>query len=212
MQSRRAFLAVAVAGSALLASGVAPRLAFASLEDDAKSFLSTLGNRAISELTDKSLQESDRVARFRALMREAIDFQLISQQVLGKNWRTTSEAQRQEFNSVLRETLIQRFLPLFDKYEGETFDVVSTRTSSKDPTVVAATTNVKAPNGRVARVEWYMKQFDSGIKIYDFSAEGVRLTISLQDEYNAVLRAADGDIAVLIGEMKKKLPADAVLD
>ncbi len=212
MHSRRAFLAATVAGGALVGIGLAPRLAFASIEDDARNFLTDLGNRAIAELTDKSAPETERVARFRALMREAIDFALISQQVLGKYWRQTAADLRSEFNKVLRETLIQRFLPLFDKYEGETFDVVSTRTSSKDPSVVAATVNVKAPNGNIAKVEWYMKQSDSTLKIYDFSAEGVRLTISLQDEYDAVLRSADGDVAVLIGEMKKKLPADAVLD
>lgn len=212
MHSRRAFLAATVAGGALMSIGLGPRLAFASIEDDARAFLTDLGNRAIAELTDKSAPEVERVARFRGLMREAIDFALISQQVLGKYWRQTAADQREEFNKVLRETLIQRFLPLFDKYEGETFDVVSTRTSSKDPSVVAATVNVKAPNGNIAKVEWYMKQSDSTLKIYDFSAEGVRLTISLQDEYDSVLRSADGDIAVLIGEMKKKLPADAVLD
>lgn len=212
MHSRRAFLAATVAGGALVGIGLAPRLAFASIEDDARAFLTNLGNRAIAELTDKSAPEAERVSRFRGLMREAIDFALISQQVLGKYWRQTAGDLREEFNRVLRETLIQRFLPLFDKYEGETFDVVSTRTSSKDPSVVAATVNVKAPNGNIAKVEWYMKQSDSTLKIYDFSAEGVRLTISLQDEYDAVLRSADGDVAVLIGEMKKKLPADAVLD
>ena len=212
MQNRRTFLAATVAGGTLLAFGLGASPARASIEDDARSFLSDLGNRAIAQLTDKSVEATERVSRFRTLMREAIDFALIAQQVLGKHWRSTEDSLRQEFYSVLRETLIQRFLPLFDKYEGETFDVVSTRTSSKDPSVVAATTNVKAPNGNIAKVEWYMKQFDSGMKIYDFSAEGVRLTISLQDEYDAVLRSADGDVAVLIAEMKKKLPATAVLD
>lgn len=211
MQNRRAFLAAAAAGGALLAFG-AGTPAFASIEDEARSFLTDLGNRAIHELTDKSVEQTERVSRFRTLMREAIDFALIAQQVLGKHWRATDQALRDEFNLVLRETLIQRFLPLFDKYEGESFDVVSTRTSSKDPSVVAATTNVKAPNGNIAKVEWYMKKFDGGLRIYDFSAEGVRLTISLQDEYDSVLRSADGDVAVLIGEMKKKLPKDAVLD
>ena len=212
MQNRRTFLAATVAGAALVSLGLAPRAASASIEEEARIFLSDIGNRAIAQLTDKSVAEQERVDRFRALMREAIDFALIAQQVLGKHWRGTEAALREEFNLVLRETLIQRFLPLFDKYEGESFDVVSTRTSSKDPSVVAATTNVKAPNGNIARVEWYMKKFDGGLRIYDFSAEGVRLTISLQDEYDSVLRSADGDVAVLIGEMKTKLPATAVLN
>lgn len=211
MHSRRHFLTATALGAALLGSGLLATPAAASLEAEAKTFLTDLGNRAIAELTDKSVADGERIARFRTLLREGVDFPLIAQQVLGRHWRNADEAQRQEFNTVLRETLIHRFKPLFDKYEGQSFDVVSTRTSSQDPTVVAATTNVRAPNGNIAKVEWYMKKFDSGLKIYDFSAEGVRLTISLQDEYNAVLRQNGGDINALIAEMKRKLPATADL-
>lgn len=212
MTSRRLFLTATAAGAALAAIPAALRPAWASIEDEARSFLSDLGSRAIDQLTDKGVEAQQRVDNFRDLLLEAVEFSLISQQVLGTYWRNSEPAVREEFNSVLRETLIQRFLPLFDSYEGETFEVVSTRTSSKDPTVVGATTHVLAPNGNVAKVEWYMKKFDDGgLKIYDFSAEGIRLTISLQDEYNAVLRRNDGDVAVLIEEMKRKLPSTARL-
>lgn len=212
MTSRRTFLTTLAFGAALAGAPLALRPAFASIEAEASSFLNTLGSRAIEELTDKSASEQERVDRFRDLLVEAVDFSLISQQVLGTYWRTAEPAVRDEFNRVLRETLIQRFLPLFDNYEGETFEVVSTRTSARDPSVVGATTHVLAPNGNIAKVEWYMKKFDDGdLRIYDFSAEGIRLTISLQDEYNAVLRKSDGDIAALVAEMKDKLPETARL-
>lgn len=212
MTSRRLFLSALVAGTALAGLPAAVRPAWATIEDEAKTFLADLGNRAIDQLTDRSASEQARVDSFRALLVEAVDFSLISQQVLGTYWRNAEPAVRDDFNNVLRETLIQRFLPLFDSYEGETFEVVSTRTSSKDPSVVGATTHVLAPNGNIAKVEWYMKKFDDrGLRIYDFSAEGIRLTISLQDEYNAVLRRNDGDVALLVEEMKQKLPGTAKL-
>ena len=207
---RRSFLLALLAGTGVLALGQ-PRLALASIETDAATFLTNLGNDAIGQLTDKSDDKQARVDAFRALMVRGVDFDLIAQQVLGRYWRNSDEAVRNEFAIVLRETLINRFLPLFDHYEGETFQVVSTRTSSTDPTLVAATTNVQAPNGEVAKVEWYMKQTGDGLRIYDFSAEGVRLTISLQDEYNAVLNKNDGDVAALTELLKKKLPATARL-
>ena len=210
MTDRRRFITALLAGAGLvaLAGGQA---AWASIEKDAADFLNGLGQRAIAELTDDNIDRQERVDRFRTLMVEGVDFNLIAQQVLGRHWRNSDDSLRQEFALVLRETLINRFLPLFDKYEGETFHVVSTRTSSQDSSLVAATTNVVAPNGEIVRVEWYMKRFDQGLRIYDFSAEGVRLTVSLQDEYNSVLSQADGDLAVLIGQLKKKLPSTARL-
>lgn len=210
MTDRRRFIAALLAGAGLVALA-GRQAAWASIEKDAADFLNGLGQRAIAELTDDNIDRQERVDRFRTLMVEGVDFNLIAQQVLGRHWRNNEESLRQEFAVVLRETLINRFLPLFDKYEGETFQVVSTRTSSQDDSLVAATTNVLAPNGEIARVEWYMKRFDQGLRIYDFSAEGVRLTLSLQDEYNSVLNQADGDLAVLIDQLKKKLPSTARL-
>jgi phospholipid transport system substrate-binding protein len=210
MAERLRFLTLLLAGAGLAALP-GGRYALASIEEVAADFLNGLGGRAIAELTDDSVDQQARVDRFRALMIEGVDFDLIAQQVLGKHWRNNDENERQEFSIVLRETLINRFLPLFDKYEGETFKVISTRTSTQDASLVAATTNVVAPSGEIARVEWYMKRFDKGLRIYDFSAEGVRLTISLQDEYNSVLNQADGDLTVLIEQLKAKLPSTARL-
>jgi phospholipid transport system substrate-binding protein len=210
MSDRRSFLLALLAGTGVLALGQ-PRLAWASIESDASTFLTNLGNEAIAKLTDQGDDKQARVDAFRDLMVRGVDFDLIAQQVLGRYWRNSDESVRNEFAVVLRESLINRFLPLFDKYEGETFEVVSTRTSSTDPTLVAATTNVQAPNGEIAKVEWYMKQTGDGLRIYDFSAEGVRLTISLQDEYNSILNKNDGDVAALTALLKKKLPATARL-
>jgi len=210
MTPRRSFLAVLLAGAGVLALGL-PRPAAASLEQDAASFLTNLGNEAIARLTDKGEDQQARVDAFRDIMLRGVDFDLIAQQVLGRYWRNSDDATRQSFAAVLRETLINRFLPLFDKYQGETFEVVGTRTSTQDPTLVAATTNLKAPNGEIAKVEWYMKQGNQGLRIYDFSAEGVRLTTSLQDEYNSVLNNNDGDVNALTDLLKKKLPATAKL-
>ena len=64
MQNRRTFLAATVAGGALLTFGLGASPARASIEDDARTFLSDLGNRAIAQLTDKSVEETERVARF----------------------------------------------------------------------------------------------------------------------------------------------------
>jgi phospholipid transport system substrate-binding protein len=209
MTDRRRFLCLALAGTSLALVGARP--AFASIEEEAAGFLSDLGNKAIAQLTDKSLSGQERVDRFRALLMEGVSFPLIAQQVLGPRWRDSSEALREEFSVVLRETLISRFIEVFEDYEGETFDVASTRTSSKDDSLVAATTQVVAPNGETAKLEWFIKRFDQGFRIYDVTVEGVRLSASLKDEYDSVLVDNDGDVADLIQQMKTRLPPTAKL-
>jgi phospholipid transport system substrate-binding protein len=209
MTDRRRFLCLALAGSSLALIGARP--AVASIEQEAASFLTDLGNKAIAQLTDKSVSGQERVDRFRALLMEGVSFPLIAQQVLGPRWRDSSEALREEFSVVLRESLISRFIDVFEDYQGETFDVASTRTSSKDASLVAATTQVVAPNGETAKLEWFIKRFDQGFRIYDVTVEGVRLSASLKDEYDAVLVDNDGDVADLIQQMKARLPSTAKL-
>ncbi len=208
---KRRTLFAALAGLVFLtATGGTP--ARADIEQEATAFLTTMGNRAISELADTSVPEAERVARFRNLLTENIDLRLVAQQVLARNWRAATDQERNAFTTALRETLIVRFLPIFDNYKGETFDVVSTRTSTRNPNVVGAVTNVITPGGDIARIEWFMRKAGGGLRIYDFSAEGIRLTTSLQEEYSAVLRDNGGSVADLTRRMEATLPATAVLN
>lgn len=207
--TRRFFFAGPAALGLALAAGVPAR---ADIQNEAKAFLTNMGNRAIAELADSSVDETTRVQRFRALLNQNIDLQLVAQQVLARYWRGASPEERKTFTVTLREALIVRFLPIFDGYKGETFDVVSTRTSSQNPDVVGAVTNILTPGGDSARVEWFMHKAADGMKIYDFSAEGIRLTTSLQDEYGSILRQNGGDIADLSKRIQATLPPTAVLN
>jgi len=206
---RRSLLA-ALAGL-LLAVAAGPLPARADIQQEADVFLTTMGNRAIRELADTSVGETERVQRFRALLNENIDLRLVAQQVLARYWRGATEEQRSRFTIAVRETLIVRFLPIFDNYKGESFKVVSTRTSSRDPNVVGAVTNIATPGGEVAKVEWFLRKAGNKLLIYDFSAEGIRLTTSLQEEYNSVLRQNGGNLDDLIKRIEATLPATAVL-
>ncbi|GAB5471571.1 MAG: hypothetical protein Kilf2KO_46010 [Rhodospirillales bacterium] len=183
----------------------------ADIEQEADQFLTQMGNRAISELAESSASEAERVQRLRSLLNESIDMPLVAQQVLARYWRAASKEERKKFTLALRETLIVRFLPIFENYEGENFDVVSTRTSSRNPNVVGAVTNLIAPNGEIAKIEWFLRKAGGRMLIYDFAAEGIRLTTSLQDEYATVMRENGGSVSDLTARIEATLPATAVL-
>ncbi len=183
----------------------------ADIESEADAFLTQMGNRAISELSDTTVSEARRVQSLRSLLIDTIDLRLVAQQVLARYWRAASEEERKRFTIAMRETLIVRFLPIFDNYKGKAFDVFSTRTSTRNPKVVGAVTNILTLGDDVARIEWFMHQAGSGLLIYDFSAEGIRLTTSLQEEYNAVLGENGGSVADLTSRIEATLPPTAVL-
>src|ERR1700687_2561909 len=64
--------------------------------EDAGGFVADLGQRTVHVLASK-LSESEREAQFRTIFDEGFDVPLIARFVLGTYWRTTSEAQRQDF-------------------------------------------------------------------------------------------------------------------
>jgi len=207
---RRHVLSALFASALIGFSGLAaPAAARSAIENEAADFLTNMARQAVTQLTNESEPMAERIKRFRDLMRRSVDMPLMAQQVVGRYWRGATAKERDDFTVALREALIERFSPLFNEYEGEQLEVTRTRTSSQNKNVVGATTRVQAPNGETAEIEWFLVKTGQGMRIYDFSAEGVRLTISLRDEYDSFLRKNGGSLAALTKEIKANLPPTA---
>ena len=108
-----------------------PQLA-AAKEADAGAFLQALSRDASARLGRADLSDADKEANFRQLFRSAFDVPAISRFVLGKFWRSASEDQRSEFMAVFEELHMRRFLPLFAKYDAESFKVQSVIAEEKN--------------------------------------------------------------------------------
>ena len=133
------------------------------------------------------------------LVGEAFDIPRISKFILGVNWRSASDEQREAFINAFEESNMRRFLPFFSDYGGEKFEVLKERQDTNNPKVFFVSSKINRPRGEPIKVEWRLYETDGKFKILDAVVEGVSTALSLRQEYNSVIQQSgiDGLIAQL---------------
>jgi len=194
-------------GSALEASHALAGDMLAERPKDAGAFITMLGERAVDELADQTLDETERERRFRSLFNESVDVPAIGRFVIGTHWRQASEEDKAAFLQVFEDAIVQRFLPLFAEYSGETFSIGRIRQDANNPQHLFVTTSIVQTNGEPVDVEWRVRERDSSYQILDIIAEGVSMAITLRQEYSSVIRQSG--VKGLTAQLRKKVEAGA---
>ena len=174
---------------------------------DAGDFLVALGERAVGQLGDESLDQSERERWFRDLFNESFDVPAISRFVLGANWRRASEQEKADFLDVFEDVIVQRFLPLFSDYSVETFKVDRVRRDANNANHVFVNSTIFRESGEPVSVEWRVREDEAGHQILDIVAEGVSMAITLRQEYGSVVRQSG--VGGLVRQLRRKVESGA---
>jgi phospholipid transport system substrate-binding protein len=181
-----------------------PQIVRAAATDGAGSFVAGLTDRAMVQLTEPGLAETEQKLRFRALFNEAFDLAAIGRFVLGRYWRRADPAQRSDFLGAFEDMMIYRFLPLFSLYSGEKFDIGAIRPHKNNPDFVSVETKLRRAEGEPIQVNWRVRKHGGGYKIVDIVAEGVSIAVTLRSEYVSVLKRNGGDVEALTQVLREK--------
>ncbi len=191
----RSFLLVA--GFAGLLMQAAPALA----AESAASFIAQAGNSVLSLARDHSLSEAELKQRLGAIADKDFDAPRIAKFVLGRYWRTASEAGRQQFIQAFENYMVQASAPRSRQYSGAQFKVTGER---QDGQTSMVTTDIARPNGQPAHVIWQVVQTPSGYKITDVSIEGISQAVTYRQEFSSVIEQNGGRIAALTQQLRQK--------
>ena len=186
---------IGLAAVLLLAMGGAR----ANDSEEAARFMRDLSQQAIEKLTDATASEAEKEQRFRELIQTSFDLPRIGKFVLGVNWRRATPEQRQRFIEAFEDLQVQRFLPIFSKYSGESLQVTKVRQDQKKPSLFFVGSKVRRDQGEPYSLEWRVRRRDTGYKILDVKTEGVSMAVTLRNEYGSVAKkhGIDGLIARL---------------
>jgi len=97
-------LAVAIAAALALANDANPT---------ASAFMQSLATSAIKQVTDPTISQGERRARFHQLLDAHFDMAAITKFVLGRYWRSATEDQRTEFRRLFEDFLVQTYTARF---------------------------------------------------------------------------------------------------
>src|SRR5262245_9255797 len=187
----------------LLAIALVPAMsAPAGAAADPAQFIKTMGQKAINELTGPNVTEAERQERFRQLFTESFDVPTIGKFVLGRYWRTATDAERAEFLKLFEDFIVKSYAVRFADYAGESFDVQNTTGAADGASVVHSRINRKG--AETIRVDWRVQQNQDRLAITDVVVEGVSMAVTQRSDFASVIQSKGGKVAGLIDALRAK--------
>ncbi len=195
-------LAVFAAASAAWLAAADPGRAQGVRDPSAEQFVQSGGQRVISILADRNLDEAQKEAVFRRAIDELADVPRITNFVLGKYARTITPAQRAQFATTFRAYAERVYRNRLDDYRGETVRVTGS-TVRKPGDVIVHTAITGGQLTQPVLVNWRVLGGPGGWKLVDVEFKGVWLAIAQQQDFVSTLDNSRGDIAVLIAKLNE---------
>jgi phospholipid transport system substrate-binding protein len=190
-----------VATLCLAVFGAARSSASADLAARAARFIEARGAELIAVANGNGSAEEKR-EKVTEILRESVDVRGLAQFVLGRHWRTATEAQRSEYLALFEQVLVRNLSARFGELAGVTFTVARNQIVSEDEAVVS--TVVARQNTQAVTLDWRVAEVDGKPKIVDVVAEGTSLRITQRSEYAAVVQRTGG-IEGLLRAMRQQL-------
>jgi phospholipid transport system substrate-binding protein len=197
---RRSFLT-----AAFMLAAAGPGIPAAAAADPT-AMVSNLGSRAL-EVLGKDATQSQRVARFRELLRQDFDVPGIARFVLGRYWNVATEEQRAEFVKLFEEYIALAYATRLAEYTGETFKVTGSRPEA-DGAIVSS--QIIRPAGAApVKVDWRLTDRTGNYKISDVSVDGISMAVTQRSEFASVIQHNGGQVQSLIAMLRERTGAGA---
>ncbi|MFO1189163.1 MAG: ABC transporter substrate-binding protein [Alphaproteobacteria bacterium] len=191
---------VAVTGTGLWARSAT------ATETDAARFVGELANRALEQLTESGISDSEREDRMQKILNDGFDLQAIARFVLGVYWPRATPTQQEDFTRLYERLVVRNYAALFRQYSGETLTVGEVR-KIDDTNAYIVLSQIDQPGGKPPiPVEWRVRQSEpTDPRIVDVKVEGVSMPVTHRNEYAAVIRRQGGRIDDLLAALRTRL-------
>jgi phospholipid transport system substrate-binding protein len=145
------------------------------------------------------------LARLKRVLDESIDLEYLARVILGRHWRTATEAQRREYLRLFDAIVIQAMAERLGSYAGQGFEIASSRPLDERDTFVSTLITQTGSGGAAPfRVDWRTRKGDDGaFRVIDITVEGVSLVVTQRSEVDEIVNRAGVD--GLLAEMRRRL-------
>ncbi len=156
-----------------------------------KKFVEDIGNTIIKTADETGTSEVKKRDKIIALIDTAIDANWIARFVLGKNYKTANELQKERFTKLYRDFMINTYGPKFKNYNGRKFtvnDVVE-----QGGFFIAKAEFLPKNSNVPISIDFRVKEHEGKLAILDFIAEGVSLIETQRSEFNSAISQSGMD-------------------
>jgi phospholipid transport system substrate-binding protein len=168
-------------------------------------FVRTLGNEALGVIRG-NMATAQKQAFFHQLLQQNFDVPSIARFVLGPQWRTASEPEKQEFLRLFEDYIVRVYSEKFAQYRGETLRVTGGRA---DPEGALVTSEIIRPGGAPPiKIDWRLSARDGLYRISDVIIDGVSMSLTERSEIASMIERSGG-MQGLFAAMREKAGAPA---
>lgn len=193
----RALRAVVVAGGLACLVGGDPAAAGSSAP---RIVIQETVDAVITVLNDGALDSAQRRKRIEEIALERFDFDTMSRLVLGRNWKSLTAPQQEEFQREFRTLLSESYGRRIDRYQQEKVAIVSERSEERGDVTV----QTKIVGGQVndIQVDYRLRQKDDSWRVIDVVVEGASLVSNYRSQFAEVM--SQGGAETLLKRMRER--------
>lgn len=166
----------------------------------AEQFIQGMATRALQFLANTGMSQDQKKASFRGLLNDSFDLDTIGRFVLGRYWKTSTEAQRQEYLQLFRRMVVDVYAKRFGDYKGQKFETRGSRADGEKDTIV--TSYIMPGEGPEVQVDWRVRYKNGRYQIVDVIVEGVSMSVTQRSDFAAVIQRGGGDVQVLLAHLR----------
>lgn len=139
-------------------------------------------NRIEAQRSDLEAHPEQVYALVNELVIPHFDFISMSRWVLGKNWKTASEAQRNEFIEQFKTLLVRTYARALLEYSGQEIKYFPVE-QNKKPHLAVVKTVMTSSGAQPFPITYRMYQKDAEWKVVDISVDGVSLVATYRGSF-----------------------------
>jgi len=169
---------------------------------DPMEFIGEVTNSA-SNILKEDISIEQKADKLIELAEGSVDINGIGMYSLGKHRKSINDERLTKYKNTFREYFLKSFSSRLSQYSDPKINVLSQKVINEKYTIVSSVLIATSERPEV-KIEWRVYTKDSSNPfIRDLIIEGLSLVRTQKEEFNSVIQGANGDVGVLIANLKE---------
>jgi phospholipid transport system substrate-binding protein len=169
---------------------------------EAQRLIETVSADVLAILSDPELGDRQKFDALVALLSEPIDLDLVARLILGRHWRSASDAQRKEYLGLFRDYALANLASKLHLFQGQGFEVTGAIVVGERDALV--TSRILNDGQAPLQVDWRLRERDDArLVTIDVIVAGVSLVVTLRSEFGTVIERQGFD--GLLAELRQRI-------